>query len=71
MGTVAELQQKSAELREFFDQHLPYARPAPVLADFVRIQHELMWGGVWAWSRVGLEASAKLSPPSAAQCVNG
>ena len=50
MGTVAELQQKSAELRKFFDQHLPYARPIPVLADFVRIQHELMWGGVWLWT---------------------
>ena len=39
MGTVTELQQKSAELRKSFDQYLPYARPPPVLADFVRVQH--------------------------------
>ena len=45
MTTVEELQQKSAELRKFFDQYLPYARPTPVLADYVRVQHELMWGG--------------------------
>ena len=55
MTTVAELREKSAELRAFFDQHLPYDRPTPVLADFVRVQHELMWGGGLAGRRAGLE----------------
>jgi len=69
MGTVAELQQKSAELRKFFDQHLPYARPIPVLADFVRIQHELMWGGVWLVD--GLDLKLRSFATITAQCVNG
>ncbi len=47
MGTVAELQQKSTELRKFFDQHLPYARPIPVLADFVRIGAVSGWWTGW------------------------
>ena len=47
MTTVAELKEKSAKLRQFFDQHLPYARTTPVLGDFVKVQHEVMWGGVW------------------------
>lgn len=69
MGTVAELQQKSTELRKFFDQHLPYARPIPVLADFVRIQHELMWGGVWLVD--GLDLKLRSFATITAQCVNG
>ena len=69
MRTVAELQEKSAELRKFFDQHLPYARPTPVLADFVRIQHELMWGGVWLVD--GLDLKLRSFATITAQCVNG
>jgi len=69
MTTVAELQQKSAKLREYFDQHLPYARPNPVLADFVRVQHELMWGGVWLVD--GLDLKLRSFATITAQCING
>ena len=69
MKTVTELQQKSAELRKFFDQYLPYARPTPVLADFVRVQHELMWGGVWLVD--GLDLKLRSFATITAQCVNG
>ncbi len=69
MTTVAELQEKSAKLRAFFDQHLPYARPTPVLADFVRVQHELMWGGVWLVD--GLDLKLRSLATITAQCVNG
>ncbi len=69
MTTVTELQQKSAKLREFFDQHLPYARPTPVLADFIRVQHELMWGGVWLVD--GLDLRLRSFATITAQCVNG
>ncbi len=69
MTTVAELQEKSAELRKFFDQYLPYARATPVLADFVRVQHELMWGGVWLVD--GLDLKLRSFATITAQCVNG
>ena len=69
MTTVAELQEKSAKLRQFFDQYLPYARPNPVLADFVRVQHELMWGGVWLAD--GLDLKLRSFATITAQCVNG
>ena len=69
MTTVTELQQKSAKLREFFDQHLPYARPTPVLADFIRVQHELMWGGVWLVD--GLDLRLRSFATITAQSVNG
>ena len=69
MTTVAELQEGSAKLRAFFDQHLPYARPTPVLADFVRVQHELMWGGVWLVD--GLDLKLRSFATITAQCVNG
>ena len=69
MTTVQELQEKSAKLRQFFDQHLPYARPTPVLADFVRVQHELMWGGVWLVE--GLDLKLRSFATITAQCVNG
>lgn len=69
MTTVAELQEKSAKLRAFFDQYLPYARPTPVLADFVRVQHELMWGGVWLVE--GLDLKLRSFATITAQCVNG
>jgi 4-carboxymuconolactone decarboxylase len=69
LTTVAELQEKSARLRAFFDQYLPYARPTPVLADFVRVQHELMWGGVWLVD--GLDLKLRSFATITAQCVNG
>ncbi|MBO55601.1 MAG: hypothetical protein CL886_08075 [Dehalococcoidia bacterium] len=69
MGTVKELQEKSAKLREFFDQYLPYERPDPVLADFVKVQHELMWGGVWQTQ--DLDLRLKSFATISAQCVNG
>ncbi|MBM3941622.1 MAG: hypothetical protein FJ316_01610 [SAR202 cluster bacterium] len=69
MTTVKDLQEKSAKLRKFFDQHLPYARPTPVLADFVRVQHELMWGGVWL--EPGLDMKLRCIATISAQCVNG
>ena len=69
MTTVQEIQERSAKLRQFFDQHLPYARPTPVLADFVRVQHELMWGGVWLAD--GLDLKLRSFATITAQCVNG
>ena len=69
MTTVQEIQERSAKLRRFFDQHLPYARPTPVLADFVRVQHELMWGGVWLAD--GLDLKMRSFATITAQCVNG
>ena len=67
--TIAEIQERSAKLRAFFDQHLPYARPTPVLADFVRVQHELMWGGVWLVE--GLDLKMRSFATITAQCCNG
>ena len=69
MTTVTELQQKSAKLRAFFDQYLPYDRPKPVLADFIRVQHEVMWGGVWLVD--GLDSKLRSFATITAQCVNG
>lgn len=69
MTTVTELQQKSAKLRVFFDQYLPYDRPNPVLADFIRVQHEVMWGGVWLVD--GLDLKLRSFATITAQCVNG
>ena len=69
MTTVQEIQERSAKLRRFFDQHLPYARPTPALADFVRVQHELMWGGVWLVD--GLDLKLRSFATITAQCVNG
>ena len=69
MTTVTELQQKSAKLRAFFDQYLPYDRPNPVLADFIRVQHEVMWGGVWLVD--GLDLKLRSFATITAQCVNG
>ncbi len=69
MTTVEELQEKSAKLRAFFDQYLPYARPTPVLADFVKVQHELMWGGVWLAN--GLDLKLRSFATITAQCING
>ena len=69
MTKVREIQERSAKLRQFFDQHLPYARPTPVLADFVRVQHELMWGGVWLVD--GLDLKLRSFATITAQCVNG
>lgn len=69
MPTVAELQEKSAKLRAFFDQYLPYARPNAVLADFIRVQHEVMWGGVWLVD--GLDLKLRSFATITAQCVNG
>ena len=69
MTSVRELQEKSEKLRAFFDQYLPYDRPAPVLKDFVKVQHELMWGGVWQTN--DLDLKLKSYATIAAQCVNG
>lgn len=69
MTTVQEIQERSAKLRQFFDQYLPYARPTPVLADYVRVQHELMWGGVWLAD--GLDLKLRSFATITAQCVNG
>ncbi len=67
--TVEELREKSAELREFFDQHMPYARPTPVLADFVKVQHELMWGTLWLIP--GLDLKLRSYATISAQICNG
>lgn len=69
MATVNELNEKSAKLRAFFDQYLPYERPEPVLADFVKVQHELMWGGIWQTE--DLDLRLKSFATISAQCVNG
>jgi 4-carboxymuconolactone decarboxylase len=69
MTTVTELQQKSEKLRAFFDQYLPYDRPNPVLPDFIRVQHEVMWGGVWLVD--GLDLKLRSFATITAQCVNG
>ena len=69
MTSVEELQRKSAQLRKFFDQYLPYARRTPVLADFVKVQHELMWGVIWQVP--GLDLKLRSFATITAQCVNG
>ena len=68
MRTVEEIRNKSAQLREFFDQYLPYSRPNPILADFVKIQHELMWGGIWLME--GLDLRLRCVATITAQCIN-
>ncbi|MCZ6788440.1 MAG: carboxymuconolactone decarboxylase family protein [Chloroflexi bacterium] len=67
--TVDELQQESAKLRKFFDQYLPYARPTPVLADYVKVQHELMWGRIWLIP--GLDLKLRSYATISAQTCNG
>ena len=68
MRTVEEIRNKSAQLREVFDQYLPYSRPNPILADFVKIQHELMWGGIWLME--GLDLRLRCVATITAQCIN-
>lgn len=67
--TVEELQRKSQELRKFFDQYLPYERRHHPLLDFVRVQHEVMWGHVWLVP--GLDLRLRSFATITAQCING
>ena len=69
MRTVTDITRKSAQLRAFFDQYLPYSRPVPILADFVKVQHELMWGGIWLME--GLDLRLRCVATITAQCING
>ena len=69
LRTVEEIRNKSARLRDFFDQYLPYSRPTPILADFVKVQHELMWGGIWLME--GLDLRLRCVATITAQCING
>ena len=69
MRTVVDITRKSVQLRKFFDQYLPYPRPTPVLADFVKVQHELMWGGIWLME--GLDLRLRCVATITAQCING
>ena len=69
MRTVEDITRKSVQLRKFFDQYLPYPRPTPILADFVKVQHELMWGGIWLME--GLDLRLRCVATITAQCING
>ena len=69
MRTVVDIIRKSIQLRKFFDQYLPYPRPTPILADFVKVQHELMWGGIWLME--GLDLRLRCVATITAQCING
>ena len=51
MDTAADLARKAANLHAFIDQYLPQGRLTGALpdisTDYVKLQEEVMWGGVW------------------------
>ena len=51
MTTADELARKARNLHAFIDQYVPAARLTGALPDvsrdYVKLQEEVMWGGVW------------------------
>jgi 4-carboxymuconolactone decarboxylase len=71
--SAQELAQKAANLHAFIDQYVPQGRLTGVLPDispdYVRLQEEVMWGGVWQVP--GLDLQLRSLATISAQCCNG
>jgi len=73
MTRAEDLAQKAANLHAFIDQHVPQGRLTSTLPDiskdYVKLQEEVMWGGVWQVP--GLDITLRSLATISAQCVNG
>ncbi len=73
MDSAADLARKAANLHAFIDQYVPRGRLTAVLPDiskdYVKLQEEVMWGGVW--QAPGLDVTLRSLATIAAQCCNG
>jgi 4-carboxymuconolactone decarboxylase len=73
MDTAADLARKAANLHAFIDQYVPQGRLTSALPDisqdYVKLQEEVMWGGVWQVP--GLDVTLRSLATIAAQCCNG
>jgi len=73
MTRAEDLAQKAANLHAFIDQHVPQGRLTGALPDiskdYVKLQEEVMWGGVWQVP--GLDITLRSLATISAQCVNG
>ena len=73
MDTAADLARKAANLHSFIDQYVPQRRLTAALPDisqdYVKLQEEVMWGGVWQVP--GLDVTLRSIATIAAQCCNG
>ena len=73
MTSAEDLARKAANLHAFIDQHVPQGRLTGALPDisqdYVKLQEEVMWGGVWQVP--GLDITLRSLATISAQCVNG
>ena len=73
MDTAADLARKAKNLHAFIDQYVPQGRLTAALpdisTDYVKLQEEVMWGGVWQVP--GLDVTLRSIATIAAQCCNG
>ena len=73
MTTAEDLARKAANLHAFIDQYVPQGRLTGALPDiskdYVKLQEEVMWGGVWQVP--GLDITLRSLATISAQCVNG
>ena len=73
MESAADLARKAANLHAFIDQYVPQGRLTGALPDiskdYVKLQEEVMWGGVWQVP--GLDVTLRSLATIAAQCCNG
>ena len=73
MESAADLARKAANLHAFIDQYVPQGRLTGALPDismdYVKLQEEVMWGGVWQVP--GLDVTLRSLATIASQCCNG
>ena len=73
MDSAADLARKAANLHAFIDQYVPQGRLTGALPDiskdYVKLQEEVMWGGVWQVP--GLDVTLRSLATITAQCCNG
>ncbi len=75
MTTARELAQKAEDLKTVIDAYLPAQGPTSrwpghkICPDYVHIQNEVMWGGIWQVP--GLELKLRSLATISAQCING
>jgi 4-carboxymuconolactone decarboxylase len=73
MTRAADLAQQAANLHAFIDRYVPQGRLTGALPDisqdYVKLQEEVMWGGVWQVP--GLEVTLRSLATISAQCCNG
>ena len=73
MKRAEELAQQAANLHAYIDQYVPQGRLTGALPDiskdYVKLQEEVMWGGVWQVP--GLDVTLRSLATISAQCCNG